>query len=125
MPFPTHKPTARQFDAGDWPSKSFKSQSGVEVRILYGSQRTGMSLDLTYSNVTDAAAEQFLVHYQEVQGTYGTFTIPPEAKAGWAGNTQALDVTGSGNRWRYAGPPQVTSVKPGRSSVQVQLVGVL
>ena len=31
----------------------------------------------------------------------------------------------TGNKWRYDGPPAITSVRPGISSVTVKLVGVL
>lgn len=126
MAFPTLVPTSRSFDAGDWPIKSFRSQNGAEVRILYGSNRTGMSLELSYENLSDANAELFLTHYNEVQGTYGTFTIPATgAKTGWSGTTNALDVTGTGNSWRYAEPPRVQAVKAGVSTVSVKLIGVL
>lgn len=126
MAFPTLAPTSRSFDAGDWPTKTFRSQNGSEVRILYGSNRTGMSLELSYENITDANAELFLTHYNEVQGTYGTFTIPATgAKTGWGGSANALDVTNTGNRWRYSEAPTLQSIKPGISSVSVKLIGVL
>lgn len=126
MAFPTVTPSSRSFDAGDWPVKAFRSQNGVETRILYGSNRTGMSLQLSYENITDATAELFLDHYNEVQGTYRTFTLPQTgATGGWTGNADAVDGSSSGNTWRYAEPPAVQSVKPGISSVQVKLVGVL
>lgn len=124
MAFPSLAPTSRSFDAGDYPIKTFKSQSGAEIRILYGSQRTGMKLELSYENITDGQAQAFIDHYDEMNGGYSTFSIPSITKTGWTGSTSTLDVTG-GNAWRYENPPQITSVKPGRSTVQVQLVGVL
>ena len=33
MAFPSHKPTGQSFDAGDYSYKTFKSQSGKEVRF--------------------------------------------------------------------------------------------
>jgi hypothetical protein len=125
MAFPSQRPTSREFNAGDWPTKTFKAQNGVEIRILYGDQRTNMTLSLTYSNITDANAEAFLTHYRETRGTYSTFTIPTEAKAGWTGSADEIDATPWNNRWRYSGPPTVTSVKQGRSTVKVDLIGVL
>ena len=123
MPFPALQPTSRDFTPGNWPVKSYKSQSGAEVRILYGDTRTNMELTLGYDNISDAQAQQFLTHYDETKGTYNTFTINSSTKAGWAGTTTAID-SGTVNRWRYADPPQVTAVKPGRSSVRVSLLGV-
>ena len=46
MAFPAHEPTGRSFDAGDYRYKTFSSQSGKEIRILYGDKRTGMKLQL-------------------------------------------------------------------------------
>lgn len=122
MPFPNIKPASRAFTPGDFPSKSYKSQSGVETRILYGSRRTGGELSLSYENVTNANAQSFLTHYGETKGTYGTFSLPAGP---YAGTTGTLLNPGAGNRWRYAEPPQVTSVKNGYSTVQVKLVAVL
>jgi len=124
MAFPTLKPTARAYDSGDYPVKTFKAQSGAESRILYGSRRTNMSLDLSFDNITDAQAELFLDHYDETKGTYQTFTIPSAVFDGWEGNSDALDAA-TGNSWRYSGPPALTSVRPGVSSVKVKLLGVL
>jgi hypothetical protein len=124
MPFPTHKPASRSYSSGDYPVKAFRSQSGVETRILYGDTRTGMSLDLSFENITDTQASEFLTHFAETKGTYLTFTIPSQTLAGWSGSTTALDAA-SANRWRYKDEPQISSVRPGISSVQVSLVGVL
>jgi hypothetical protein len=124
MAYPTLTPTSRSYSSGDYPVKTFKSQSGAESRILYGNRRTGMSLDLQYDNITDTNAELFLDHYDETKGSYTTFNLPGSALTGWAGNTDALDAA-TANSWRYDGPPQITNVRPGISSVQIKLVGVL
>ena len=124
MAFPTIQPTSRAFNPGDYPIKTFKSQSGSETRILYGSQRTGMTMELSYENIADADAASFMTHYDEVRGSYQTFAVPSAVRAGWSGSSGSIDVTGS-NAWRYDSPPSITAVRPGRSSVSVQLVGVL
>lgn len=124
MAYPTLKPTSRNFDPGSYPVKTFKSQSGAEARILYGSKRVDQSLSLTYDNITDSQAEQFVTHFDEVKGTYLTFTLPSEVRSGWAASAATLDAV-SGAAWRYDSPPTITSVKPGISSVQVKLAGVL
>jgi hypothetical protein len=124
MAFPSLTPTSRNFNPGDYPIKQFRSQSGAEVRILYGDARTGMALELAYDNISDSNAELFLTHYNDVKGTYNTFTIPSSVKTGWTGTDSAIDVSGL-NAWRYAEAPAVTAVRPGRSSVRVQLIGVL
>jgi hypothetical protein len=124
MAFPSLAPTSRNFNPGDYPIRQFRSQSGAEVRILYGDSRTGMVLELSYDNIADADAEAFLTHYNEVKGTYNTFTLPVAAKEGWTGTSVAIDVSGF-NAWRYSEAPGVTAVRPGRSSVRVNLIGVL
>lgn len=124
MAFPALQPTGRDFNPGDYPIKTFRSQSGVETRILYGNQRTSMSLELRYDNISDSNANLFLTHYDEVQGTYQTFSVPSAVRSGWSGTSTALDVTAA-NAWRYAEAPQVNSIRPGVSSVRVKLIGVL
>ena len=130
MAFPTLEPTSRTFDSGDYPVKKYQAQNGAEVRILYGSNRTNMKLSLSYANISDSNAELFLDHYDEMKGTYDTFDVASvnqndRAKAGWEGNTDALGAGVSGARYRYEGPPQVSQVRPGISTVTVNLVGVL
>jgi hypothetical protein len=118
-------PTTRQFEAGDWPSKSYRSINGVEVRLLYGSEQTGMKLALGYQNISDSDAERFLDHYKSRNGTFLTFRLPLQAgtRAGWQGNEAALSA--GSNSWRYEGPPQLTNKRPGYSDVSVTLVAVL
>ena len=131
MPYPIAlKPTSRSFNLGDYPVKAFKSQSGAETRILYGSKRTNLKLSLTYENITDANAELFIDHYDETQGTFATFEVASAstadgAKTGWEGTEGAIGAEGSGNVYRYEGPPELTQVRPGISTVTVNLIGVL
>lgn len=124
MAFPSLTPTGRQFDSGNYPIKTFDSQSGAEVRILYGSQRTKMKLGLSFANVTDANAELFLDHFDEVKGSYSTFDLPAAALEGWEGTADALQASGA-NKWRYESAPAIASVRPGLSTVTVNLIGVL
>ena len=124
MAFPAYAPTARSFNAGDYSYKTFQSQSGKEVRILYGDKRTGMTLDLSYDNIADTKADDFIAHYDEVKGGFTSFALPAAFRTGWSGDAVAIDAT-TGNQWRYSEPPTITSVRPGISSVTVRLVGVL
>lgn len=124
MAFPAIAPTARTYEAGDWPVKTYTAISGAEVRIRYGDKRSNAKLSLSYDNISDASAEQFLTHYYETTGTFETFTLSPEASTGWTGSLNAFSPGTGAAAYRYAGPPQITSVRPGRSSVQVELIGV-
>ena len=126
MAFPALVPTSRSFDSGDYPIKTFKAQNGKEHRILYGSNRTNMKLSLTYANITDANAELFLDHYDEMQGTFQTFTVGREAgKGGWEGNQDAIGAVTHGNAYRYENAPQLVQVRPGISTVTVNLIAVI
>lgn len=128
MAFPTAiQPTSRSYSPGNYPVKTYNSNNGSEVRILYGSKPTNMTLELSYDNITDAEADQFLTHYYEVQGTYQTFEIPSTAStfSGWSGGADSLNRASSGAVWRYSEAPQQQSVRPGISRVNVRLIGVL
>lgn len=128
MTYPALRPTSRTFDPGNWSTRTYNAQNGAEVRILYGSQRYNLKLALTYSNLSDSEAEQFLQHYNEMLGTYKVFTFEPAARvalfAGWQGTLGALDPP-LGVDWRYAEAPRIDSVRPGVSTVTVSLVGVI
>jgi hypothetical protein len=122
MAFPSLTPSSRTFNPGDYPVRTYVSQSGTETRILYGSKRTGMKLGLAYKNISDANAELFLDDFEAQKGTYKTFDINSNLKGGWDGNSDALD---SSDKWRYESAPVVTQVRKGVSNVQVNLVGVI
>ena len=129
MPFPTLAPTSRTFEAGDYPVKRFMSQSGVETRIIYGSRRTGQKMSLTYQNIFDHQAEEFVEHYDEVFGTLNAFSIASVgtadgAKTGWNGqsvpeafSSGGYSITvnppslseGSGFDITFKGPPKKTA----------------
>ena len=123
MAFPSLTPTGRQFTPGNFPSNTYNSQSGAEVRILYGSRRVNAVLSLSYANVTDANAESFLDDFNAQLGTFRTFTLPSSVFEGWTGTASALDAP-SGTKWRYDAEPQVQAVRPGISSVTVSLRAV-
>jgi len=124
MAFPTLQPTSRDFSPGDWPIKRFNSQSGAEVRILYGSQRTNAKISLGYDNISDANAQLFLDDYAAQIGTLRTFDLPDAVRTGWTGTAASIDAP-TGAKWRYESEPSVRAVRPGRSSVTVNLVAVI
>lgn len=124
MAFPTIYPSARSYEAGDWPVRPYQTLSGAEVRIRYGNRRSNAKLSLSYENIPDTQAEQFLTHYNETNGTFYTFSVPAAVYAGWAGSPNALSPGSSGAAYRYAGPPQITALPCGKSTVKVELIGV-
>lgn len=124
MAFPSLTPTSREYMPGSWPVKSYSSQSGAEIRILYGSQRTNAKLSLSYENLTDANAQLFIADYESNIGTLRTFSLPSAVRTGWTGSSSTIDAP-AGAAWRYESEPQLRSVRPGRSSVTVNLVAVI
>ena len=125
--YPSVAPTSRSYNAGNWPVKNFNAQDGAEVRILYGSRRYKHSVTLTYANIPDTTAEQFMQHYFEQLGTYKTFAIAMDASkvtAGWEGSTDFYNA-GVRTQYRYANPPTMTSVYPGVSTIQIELLATL
>ena len=123
MAYPTLSPSSRNYTPGDWAQKKYKAMSGAEVRIRYGDQRTEARLTLQYQNITDANAALFLADYDSQYGTFKTFTVPAEVLAGWSGGNYVPN-TGA-MKFRYSGPPQLQAVRPGRTNVSVELVGVI
>jgi hypothetical protein len=123
MAFPTLSPTSRDFSPGDWPIKRFNAQSGAEVRILYGSQRVNAKISLGYDNISDSNAQLFLDDYEAQIGTLRTFDLPAAIRTGWSGSSGSIDAP-AGTKWRYESEPAVRAVRPGRSSVTVNLVAV-
>lgn len=128
MPYPAIRPTGRSYDPGNWPVRTFNSQSGAEVRLLYGSKRYNLKFSLTYTNIPDSEAAQFLAHFEETRGTFSTFAFNSAARvalfSGWNGTAGALDPP-LGVDWRYEAAPRIDSVRPGISTVTVSLIGVI
>lgn len=125
MAFPSIRPTSRSVRLGDFPVKTFRAQNGREYRILYGNKRTGQELELTYENIPDSRANDFFGHYKDMNGTYKTFDIGSDARAGWAPSGTTPFSEPDSSLYRYADAPQITSVRPGISTVTVRLVSVL
>lgn len=133
MAFPNIKPTTRSFTMGDYPSKTYRSLSGTIFKRAFGNKQTGYTLDLTFRNIGDTSerrslsgtAKQIIDHYNDVDGTFNSFTLPARVFEGMDNAFRDLIRNPSNVKWRYAEPPQVQSVKSGVSTVAVSLVGEL
>lgn len=123
MAFPDLVPSSRQYGSGDFPVGKYRAVNGMEVRVLRGSKRTGMTLKLSYNAITDAEAELFLQHYQEQKGSFDAFDITASTLSGYGGTSNSL--TADANEWRYDAPIDIQNVCPGVSNVSVSLAGVL
>ena len=148
-PFPEIKPTSRSYSPGEYPSTTFESLDGTKTHLRYGNKRVNATLQLSFSNIIDSEAAQILDHYEEVNSVWDHVTfgnndalvgvgfIQPNQynqylrnymKEGDSKIRRAKDnsaANSSGLKWRYDGPPTVTSVVPGRSNVECKFVGCL
>ena len=139
VPFPTIKPTSRNYRPGTYPSTTFESLDGTKTHLRFGNKRVNATLTLGFSNISDAEAALILENYEDVNSTwdYVTFT----STDGVAGVSDSKEVDGQTNPasslqslvkeggagllWRYSGPPSVTSTFKGMSNVSCSFVACL
>lgn len=127
--FPSIAPTARSFTAPKWPTSGITSQSGVTTRRLWGSRPSQAQLNLSFNNISDDNAALIAAAYNSAKGATVELTLPAVIFDGASSTLKAwLDTsaTGAGMQWFFSDePPNIESVAPGRSSVQINLVAEL
>jgi hypothetical protein len=119
--FPAIQPTSRRVVQGQYAVKRFVSISGTGTTRAYGSQPFNALLELEFDNITDSAALQIVNAYEAARGNKGQLTLPIELWSGMDGDLRLKlerDYV-----WRFADQPQLTSVRPGLSSITVKLEG--
>ena len=138
VPFPPNipAPSSRSYSPGEYPQVEFEAQNGVKTVIRYGKNRINSSLSLAFNNISDDLAGHIIANYVEVMSVYDTVDFENSKAMEGIEDTQA----GSGEalrrymkesanisplKWRYDGPPMVTSVYPGRSNVECKFVACL
>ena len=130
IPFPNIKPSSRSYTPGVYPQTEFESQNGAKVVMRYGNKQVNAKLSLGFTNITDSQANEILDLYEEVNSDYDyIFFAGTNALAGIDNNNllkkQAEADNGFKLRYRFDGPPTVTSVRPGISNVQCKFVACL
>ena len=138
QPFPTVKPTSRRYNPGTYPSATFESLDGTKTHLRYGNKRVNATLTLGFSNISDADAFLILENYRLVNSVWDYVTFNAEsglAGVGGTGHTMPdgslgnlaayMDEAPSGLKWRYSGPPTVTSTFKGLSNVSCSFVACL
>lgn len=126
--FPSVRPSGRSYSPGTYPQTEFRAQNGAVTVVRYGNRRVDSELSLEFQNISDTDAALILANYEAVNSVWDYVTFTTATGALGAGSTLAdyiQEVGGSGLRWRYAEPPSVTSVVPGRSTVQCKFVGIM
>lgn len=124
--FPSIEPTARNFTAPLWFTTTQLAQSGVITRRIWGSKPGQASLSLQFGNITDDNVAAILEAYDTAQGPIDAVTLPPIIFNGADAALQAW-LTQPNLQWGFdeRSTPQVESVAPGRSNVQVTLIAYL
>jgi len=130
-PFPNIQPTSRSYTPGSYPQTEFVAQNGAKSVIRYGNKKTDAKLTLGFSNITDSQANEILDLYETVNSVYDYIGFGlTNGFAGIKNNDLILkvneaDPSGVKLRYRFDGPPTVTSVLPGISNVQCKFVACL
>ncbi len=70
QPFPTVKPTSRSYSPGTYPSTDFESLDGTKTHLRFGNKRVNATLQLGFSNISDAEAALILENYEDVNSTW-------------------------------------------------------
>ena len=143
QPFPTVKPTSRSYSPGTYPSTDFESLDGTKTHLRFGNRRVNATLTLGFSNISDQEAALIIENYEDVNATWDYVTFNAANGVSGVSNTTELkppiagqsDPTsslqslvkegGSGLKWRYSGPPFVTSTFKGLSNVSCSFVACL
>ena len=119
-------PSTRSYSPGAYPQVEFEAQNGVKTVIRYGKNRTGSSLSLGFDNILDSDAAAILKNYEDINSIWDEVTFTGTNVINGADSTlQSYLIERTELKWRYDGPPEVTSVYPGRSNVQCKFVACL
>ena len=119
-------PSTRSYSPGEYPQVEFEAQNGVKTVIRYGKNRTGSSLSLGFDNILDSDAAAILQNYEDINSIWDEVTFSGTNVINGADSTlQSYFLERTELKWRYDGPPMVTSVYPGRSNVECKFVACL
>ena len=120
--FPSLCPTARSFTPGQYPTRRFTAINGAGRTRVYGTAAFDATLALTFV-LADEELAVLLECYHDAKGGFEQLTLPESIYQGYSVDVQAQFQ--SYLTWRWANVPQVESLLPGRSRVQVNLIGTL
>ena len=127
--FPAIKPSARSFTPGTYPSTDFESLDGTKTHIRFGNRSVNATLSLSFSNISDGHVVDILGNYNNVNSDWDYVTF--DELHGLQGienvflRIHVKEGSSSGLKWRYTGPPTVTSTFNGLSNVSCSFVACL
>ena len=124
--FPAIKPSSRSYTPGRYPQVEFIAQNGAKTVLRYGNKKVDAKLTLGFTNISDVEANEILDFYENINSDYDYINFSFQKKDALAGvGIKALrekisqkNDNGYTLRYRFDGPPTLTSVKPGISNVQ-------
>jgi len=113
-----------------FPTSSLVSQSGVTTRRQWGSRPSRATLELEFSNITDANASALLSAYHSAEGSFDSLTLPDIVFNGTDATLKTWlsgSATGAGLVWSFTegSPPTVNSVARGIHEVSISLTAEL
>ena len=119
-------PSTRSYSPGEYSQNEFQALNGVKTIIRYGKYRYNSTLTLGFNNIADSDAAAILQNYQDINSVWDEVTFNGTGVVeGASSQMQSYFVERTELKWRYDGPPTVTSVYPGRSNVQCKFVACL
>ena len=132
-------PSSRAYTPPVFPTAEFQGLNGAVTTLRYGVKAVDSKLEMTFKNITDEEAYEIFENYEKVMGGRDETTGEADycdLEGQMAGiSSRELKLEMSQNpitnprqdllRYRYAQPPKITSVFPGRSTVTVVLRGYL
>jgi hypothetical protein len=128
QPFPGIKPSSRSYSPGTYPSTDFKALDGTKTHLRFGNKRVNATLQLGFSGISDADAASILANYENVNSDWDYVTFNSSNGTVGIGNytlANYVQENTSGLKWRYAGPPTVTSVFKNKNNVSCSFVACL
>ena len=141
--FPYITPSSRVYKAGQYPTRVVDFQNGSQSAIRFGNRRSQSQLQLEFKNVEDKWAVQILECYEKVNENWnyvrfnrGDDVDNPDLDRGgaWEGVEDEELISNwyqenfpaaSSTYWRFAEPPEVTSVVPGIVTIRCRFVSFL
>lgn len=122
--FPAITPSSRSFTPGVYPQKSYRSLNGAVIKRTFGNSPYGAKLSLEFQNISDDNVVILLNHYRTETAANRRFLLSTNVTAGMSAGLVTLANASVDNLWwEYEGAPEVTSVRPGRSTVTISLAG--
>ena len=119
-------PSTRSYSPGEYPQNEFQALNGVKTIIRYGKYRYNSTLTLGFNNIEDSDAAAILQNYEDINSVWDEVTFNGTGVVeGASSQMQSYFVERTELKWRYDGPPTVTSVVPGRSNVECKFVACL